>query len=300
MLPLANLIDKHGYDVATGRRYYLARQTGALHRIVLSFAYRALCGFLLSTSVEDTETGCKFFKRSTARDVILRSEADGWFWDTEVMAMADLNALTIHEMPVLFLRRHDKASTVRIIPDTFAYLRELYHFRGRAGLSMLGRSPIYWTRRGYDLVMRLLYRDELDAVSEQVGRYIPPDASVIDVCCGTAQLYFSQLERRPGGKENYLGLDANGHFIMALRRLGVRAKRFDVLREELPVADYIVMCSSLYHFRAREADIFEKLMSAARRGVIISEPVQNLSSHRFRPLAAFANYWTNPGTGSES
>ena len=45
--PLASLIDQHGYDVATGRRYYLARQTGGVHRILLSLAYRALCGALL-------------------------------------------------------------------------------------------------------------------------------------------------------------------------------------------------------------------------------------------------------------
>lgn len=297
--PLATLIDQHDSDIATGRRYYLARQTGGLHRIVLSFAYRALCGALLSTGVEDTETGCKFFKRSTASAAVLGSEADGWFWDTEVMAVAALSDLRVHEMPVLFLRRHDKASTVRIFPDTFAYLRELYRFRDRAGLAMLGRSPIYWSRRGYDFVMKLLYRGDLAAVSEQVAQQIPTGASVADVCCGTATLYFNQLQGRRDPEASYLGLDANGHFVMALRRLGIRTKRFDLLKEDVPEADYVVMCSSLYHFRAQETDIFNKLKKAARCAVIISEPVQNLSSHRFRPLAAFANFLTTPGTGAD-
>ena len=290
--PLAALVDQHGYDVATGRRYYLARQTGGLHRIVLSFFYRALCGVLLSLGVEDTETGCKFFKRQTTADAVLGAEANGWFWDTEIMALARLGNLRIREIPVLFLRNHEKASTVRLIPDTLSYIRELYYFRGRSGLSMLGRSPIYWSRRGYDFVMKLLYRNELELVSERIARRIPVEASVTDVCCGTAKLYFDQLENR---KAHYLGVDANGHFVMALQRLGVGAKRFDLLQDEVPEADYVVMCSSLYHFRAQEAEVFEKLWRAARCAVIISEPVKNLSTHPFAPVAALASLFSSAG-----
>ncbi len=290
---LVTLVDRHGHDVAIGRRFYLVRQTGALHRIVLSFAYRAMCRVLLNTGVRDTETGCKFFKRSTTSDVVLGSEADGWFWDTEVMSLAALNNLRIFEMPVLFLRRDEKASTVRIVPDSLVYLRELYRFRGRAGLGMMDRSPIYWSPRVYDLVMRLLYRAEHEAVYEKVARLIPAGSSVVDVCCGTAKLY----SRLRGRDVDYLGLDANGHFVTALRRSGVAARRFDLLHADVPAADYVVMCSSLYHFRAREGEVLGKLRRAARRAVIVSEPVRNLSSHKLRPLATLAGFLSNPGTG---
>ena len=59
-------IERHGADVATGRRHYLLRQTGGLHRAALSWGYRRLSNFLLSLDLEDSETGCKFFSRETA------------------------------------------------------------------------------------------------------------------------------------------------------------------------------------------------------------------------------------------
>ena len=115
---LVNEIERHGADVATGHRHYLLRQTGGLHRAALSWGYRRLCDVLLSLDLEDSETGCKFFKRETTSDVVLGSENDGWFWDTEVMARARLANLRIRELPVLFLRRADKTSTVRLLRDS--------------------------------------------------------------------------------------------------------------------------------------------------------------------------------------
>ena len=38
------------------------------------------------------------------------------------------------------------------------------------------------------------------------------------------------------------------------------------------------MCSSLYHFGAEVDEVIEKMRRAARQGVVISEPVRNLSS----------------------
>src|SRR5262249_53444105 len=141
-------------------RHYLLQQTGGLHRAGFSWAYRRLCDVLLSLDLEDSETGCKFFKRATTSEVVLGAENDGWFWDTEVMARARLANLRIHELPVLFLRRSDKATTVRLLHDSVAYLRALHGFRGKMGLSRRSKSPIYWTGPGYDLTMRALYGRE--------------------------------------------------------------------------------------------------------------------------------------------
>ena len=56
------------------------------------------------------------------------------------------------------------------------------------------------------------------------------------------------------------------------------------------------MCSSLYHFGAEVDDVIEKLRRAARRAVVISEPVRNLSDAPVvgRLFAAL----TNPGVGT--
>lgn len=294
IVPLVNQILKHGYDVAIGHRHYRLQQTGALFRHVLSLGYRALCGALLGTGFGDTESGCKFFSRSSAGTVVLASNSDNWFWDTEVMSRAALAGLKIFELPVLFLRRWDKQSTVRAVPDSLRYLRELWAFRSKVGLGLSGKSPIYWTATGYDFCMRILLGRHYDKTYEDVAARIPPGATVNEACAGTGRLYRLWLRER---RCDYLGLEANGHFVMSMRRRDVPAKLADVRTGPLPGADYLVMVSSFYHFRQAEGEMLSRLRAAARCEVIISEPVENLSKMRFGWLARLMNGLTNPGIG---
>jgi glycosyltransferase involved in cell wall biosynthesis len=291
---LVNQIDKHGADVATGYRHYLLRQTGAFHRHVLSVAYRALLKILMDAGVRDTETGCKVFRRDSAGPSVLGSECDGWFWDTEVMARARLANLKVVELPVLFLRRYDKQSTVRLLPDTWQYLVELYRFRPKVGLSLANKSPIYWTGTGYDFLMRALYQGAYEATYRRVADKVPAGASVVDLCCGTGSLYRHGLAGRAG---SYLGLDFNGHFVLGARKRGVPARFFNILSDEIPRADYVVMCSSFYHVRGQAEAVLAKMRAAAKQAVIISEPVSNLSLTLPRALGKLAAALTNPGVG---
>jgi glycosyltransferase involved in cell wall biosynthesis len=291
---LVSLIQKQGYDVATGRRFYLFSQTHALHRHAISKGYRWVCQLALGFDVKDSETGCKFFRRDTTSEVVLGSVNDGWFWDTEVMARAVFANLRISEMPVLFLRQPDKPSSVRIVRDTRQYLIDLHRFRIASGFSLRYCSPIYWTGIGYDLVMKLLYRSQWKPTYREVADRIPEGASVVDVCAGTARLYRDFLKDRAC---EYLGLDFSGHLVMSANRRGAPIQRFDLLCDEVPEADYVVMCSSFYHFHDREDEIFGKLLRAARKAVIISEPVENWSSRGPSAWSRLMRRLTNPGVG---
>jgi hypothetical protein len=83
---------------------------------------------------------------------------------------------------------------------------------------------------------------------------------------------------------------------MHARRRGVDIRWFDLLSEPIPPADYVVMCSSLYHFGDRLDEVIGKMRQAARRAVIVSEPVRNLSD---APLVGrLAAALTNPGVGA--
>lgn len=287
-------IKKHGYDIATGYRHYLLSQTGGIIRDFLSRIYRLTCKMLLGLGVRDTETGYKFFKKATTESVVLKSESNGWFWDTEVMSRSVLSNLRIYEMPVLFLRRWDKKSTVRLIPDIIDYMVELYKFRNKVGLSMLDKSPVYWTSVGYNFTMKLLYGKRYQHVYEDLAKLIPGDVSVIDVCCGTCRLYYKHLKK---SRCTYLGLDFNGHFVMAARNRGVNTKFFDLISDDLPASDYVIMCSSFYHFHNISEDIFIKLKASARKALIISEPVENLSPKHFKLFIWMAEKLSNPGIG---
>ena len=283
----------HGYDVATGHRHYLIRQTGGMLRVLLSYSYRRLCRLVLRFGIRDSETGYKFFNRDRAAGVVLKSEHDGWFWDTEVMCRSVLADLKIIELPVLYLRRFDKQTTVRVLPDAIRCFRQLLKFQRQVGLSRLTRSPVYWTPALYDLTMCILHGREFATAADRVASYLEPDSQVVDVCAGTAHLSAPITARGC----TYLALDFNSSFVLSNRKRGIKARFHNALCDPVPAADYVVMSSSFYHFRNCEDEVFARLCQAARRAVVLCEPVRNLSSHRFSPLAKLANRLTNPGIG---
>ena len=119
---------QQGYDVATALRVYKFYWR-SIDRYVMSKGYRWLMRRLLKLTLEDTETGFKFFRRDRILPVLDATADRGWFWDTEVMARAEAAGLRIIEIPALFIRRFDKQSTLNPLADTIDYLGKLWRFR---------------------------------------------------------------------------------------------------------------------------------------------------------------------------
>jgi glycosyltransferase involved in cell wall biosynthesis len=124
---LVRAIEK-GADVATIRRIY-AFQARSLDRYLMSRGYSFLVRRMLGISVRDTETGYKFFRRETLLPVLAEIRDPGWFWDTEFMVRASRRGLRIEEIPGAYIRRFDKASTVRGVRDSLRYFAKLVAFR---------------------------------------------------------------------------------------------------------------------------------------------------------------------------
>lgn len=119
---------KKGNDMAIATRFY-ENQPHALARLISSKAYSIVVSMLLKTPFKDTEAGFKFFKRDKILPIIAKARDNGWFFDTEICVLAHLGKLKISQIPVLFIRREDKKSTVRLIPDSVNYCRKLLEFR---------------------------------------------------------------------------------------------------------------------------------------------------------------------------
>lgn len=124
---LVRAIEK-GADVATVRRIY-AFQLHSLDRYFMSRGYSYLVRRLLGTSLSDTETGYKFFRRERLLPVLDEIRDPGWFWDTEFMIRAERRGLRIAELPGAYVRRFDKTSTVRGLRDSARYFGKLLEFR---------------------------------------------------------------------------------------------------------------------------------------------------------------------------
>jgi glycosyltransferase AglD len=119
---------EQGADVAPVRRIY-AFQLRSLDRYVMSRGYSYLVRRMLGTSLHDTETGYKFFRREALLPVLDEIRDPGWFWDTEFMLRAERRGLRIAEVPGAYVRRFDKTSTVRGLRDSARYFGKLLSFR---------------------------------------------------------------------------------------------------------------------------------------------------------------------------
>lgn len=117
-----------GAHVAAGWRIY-DFTLKSVPRWFASKGYNIIRDKTLGTSLVDTEAGYKFFKRSKILPILRACRSPGWFWDTEVMVRSEQAGLKIVQIPVVFIRRFDKTSTVRLLPDTLVYLKELWKFK---------------------------------------------------------------------------------------------------------------------------------------------------------------------------
>jgi len=121
---------ENGADMTIGRRFY-ERGMKSIARYLASKIYSSLVKTFLKIPIEDTEAGYKFFNRSKILPILSQVHDKHWFWDTEICARAYWSGLKISEIPILFERRTDKKSTVRMIPDTINYIRNLIRLKAK-------------------------------------------------------------------------------------------------------------------------------------------------------------------------
>ena len=127
-IPLFTREIENGADMVIGRRFYEGG-INSIARYLASKTYALTVKTLLKIPIEDTEAGYKFFRRSKILPVLAKTKNKGWFFDTEICAQAHWNGLKISQIPILFERRTDKKSTVRLIPDTLDYIKNLIRLK---------------------------------------------------------------------------------------------------------------------------------------------------------------------------
>lgn len=158
------------------------------------------------------------------------------------------------------------------------------------------RSLVYQSHWLYEGAMALLYGRNYRRRHSAIAALIPPNTSVLDVCCGPGTLYSRHLK---GRCSSYLGIDINERFIAQVRRRGADGMMGDVAEmPALPVRDYCVMQASLYQFLPTADSIINKLLNSARQSVIVAEPVRNLADSPNRILRWAGRAMTNPGRGA--
>jgi putative flippase GtrA len=122
LLPLvAPLLSGHS-DLAIGTR--LARGSRVVRgpkREIISRGYNLLLRTLMGARFSDAQCGFKAIRRDLARALLPLTQDTGWFFDTELLVLAERAGLRIHEIPVDWIDGLD--SRVDILATALADLR---------------------------------------------------------------------------------------------------------------------------------------------------------------------------------
>jgi SAM-dependent methyltransferase len=146
--------------------------------------------------------------------------------------------------------------------------------------------------------MVMLYGRHYSARYRTIADRIPAQSSVLDLCCGPAVLYHRYLRQK---SIRYTGLDLSSAFIERLNQRGARGQVWDLQEgAALPRADYVIMQASLYQFLPDPQPVVDRMLQAARKQVILAEPIRNITSSKVAPLAFLGRRFTDPGDGQSA
>jgi len=150
VLPLiAPLVSEHS-DLAIGTRLHRgSRVVRGTKRELISRSYNLMLRHTLSTYFSDAACGFKAIRREVAAHLLPLVEDDAWFFDTELLVLAEHSGLRIHEVPVDWI--DDPDSRVHIVNTAMADIRGIARLAGAfAGgklpindlRAQLGRAPL--------------------------------------------------------------------------------------------------------------------------------------------------------------
>jgi putative flippase GtrA len=132
LLPLlAPLISGHS-DLAIGTRLARgARVVRGPKRELISRAYNRLLRLTLRSRFSDAQCGFKAGRAAVVKALLPRVEDQAWFFDTELLVLAERSGLRVHEVPVDWV--DDPDSRVDIVGTALEDLRGIARLGGELG-----------------------------------------------------------------------------------------------------------------------------------------------------------------------
>jgi putative flippase GtrA len=148
LLPLiAPLVSGHSHLAIGTRLNRTSRVVRGPSREVISRSYNLLLRGTLSARFSDAQCGFKAIRADAARALLPLVADTGWFFDTELLVLAERAGLRIHEVPVDWV--DDPDSRVEILATALADLRGIV----RLGRDLAaGRLPLAELRAHLPLV----------------------------------------------------------------------------------------------------------------------------------------------------
>ncbi|MFL6206208.1 MAG: glycosyltransferase [Acidimicrobiales bacterium] len=184
LLPLvAPLVSGHS-DLAIGSRLSSSSVVArGPKRELISRCYNLLLRVVFAVRFRDAQCGFKAGRADVVRRLLPAVEDEAWFFDTELLLLAEYNGLRVHEVPVDWIDDPDSRVDVRstALADLRGVRRMAWRFaRGKGGVDLgeherspladdFGRQTVTYASIGLvstaiSLVLFLLLRDQVGAV----------------------------------------------------------------------------------------------------------------------------------------
>ena len=113
--------------IAVGSRLMSgARTTRSFKRSLLSIGYNMLIKLFFFSSFSDAQCGFKALTRETAELIVPHIQNNNWFFDTELLILADQNKFVIEEIPVTWIEDSDsRVNRIRTVIEDIKGLMRL-------------------------------------------------------------------------------------------------------------------------------------------------------------------------------
>jgi len=128
---MVDAIARGGYDIAIGSRLLPgSRVRRSLKREVLSRGYNVVIRAFFGAGFRDAQCGFKALSRGVAQRLVPLVQDNSWFFDTELLLLAERGGYRIKEVPVVW--REDPDSRVRVWRTVAQDLKGLWRLRFHA------------------------------------------------------------------------------------------------------------------------------------------------------------------------
>ena len=138
---LVDAVAKNGFDVAVGSRLLPGSHVQrGWKREVVSRGYVWLLRTLLHVRFSDTQCGFKAISRRAAQALLPVVEDTGWFFDTELLVLAERLGYRICDVPVRWLE--DPDSRVNLVSTAWGNLKGLLRLKRRLATGCYAHSRV--------------------------------------------------------------------------------------------------------------------------------------------------------------
>jgi glycosyltransferase involved in cell wall biosynthesis len=125
---LVRAVLEEGYDLGTGSRLLPASRTRrSVKRELISRIYNWIVRLSLGTSFSDAQCGFKVVSRRIVQDVMPEVRDQAWFFDTELLVLAEKRGYRLKDLPVEWIEDDD--SRVKIVSTAWEDLKGVARLR---------------------------------------------------------------------------------------------------------------------------------------------------------------------------